>query len=75
MSEFTVAESLERFREGLKKAASLSIEMGKAQDKVEWFLVAQQLHKVLEISMGFINGKALTKSELDIALERTKDLM
>lgn len=75
MSEFTVAESTERLIHGIKKAASLCVEMGKAQDRVEWFLIAQQLNVSLQKSKEFIIGPALTKQERHLWLEKTKDLM
>lgn len=75
MSEFSLLESRERFVEGLKRAASNAVDMGKAQDKAEWFLIAQQLNEMLKAGIKIIDGKTLTPLERELALEKTKELM
>ena len=69
MSEFTITESKERLVEGIKKAADRALEMGKAQDRVEWFLIAQQLHLAMKKSIEYINGEPLTAYETELWLE------
>lgn len=57
-------ESIERFREGMKKAASRARELGSAQKDRNWNKLAFQLEKILLQGMDIFGQKALSEQEI-----------
>lgn len=64
MSEMNAVESIERFSEGMKKAASRARELGAAQKDRNWNKLAFQLEKIMDQGMNIFKQKALSESEV-----------
>lgn len=64
MSEMNAAESIERFSEGMKKAASRARELGDAQRDRNWNKLAFQLEKILSQGIDIFKQKSLSEAEV-----------
>lgn len=71
MSEMTLAETADRWTNGLKKAASRCRELGKAQGKsVMWDQIADSLDKTRTMGETVIVTKALSRSAVLESMDR-----
>lgn len=66
-------ESIERFEEGLKKAASRARELGKAQSNTNWEKVALGLDQMRSNGMAMYHAKAISRAAA-IALLDQKEI-
>ncbi len=64
MSDMNAAESIERFSEGMKKAASRARELGEAQRDRNWNKLAFQLEKILAQGIDIFKQKSLSEAEV-----------
>lgn len=70
-----LSESIERFEEGLKKAAARARELAKAQKYNKWMELAAQLDKIRAQGMSIIRAKALTRKEELVAVDRVQNVL
>jgi hypothetical protein len=54
---------MERFSEGVKKAASRARELGDAQKNRNWYKVAFMLEKLLANGTAMFNGKSISRQD------------
>jgi hypothetical protein len=70
MSDMQIAETTERWREGLKRAASRAREIGVAQGKPDmWNKIADSLDGIRSKGDAMIAGKALTRAQVLAAID------
>lgn len=72
MSEMTPIESIERFVEGLKKAASAARELAALQKYPIWLQVATNLEMIRVQGMEIVQSKPLTETELNEEFEKLR---
>lgn len=70
MSEMNSAESFERFREGILKAASRALELGRVTKVNHWNHVAHHLRVVLENGTKMYNQRALSETQVEEVAKR-----
>jgi hypothetical protein len=70
MSDMTAHEAVERFDQGMKKAASRARELAAAQKNRHWNKLAFQLEKIRDEAMRFYAAKPLTEQEVTRIVER-----
>lgn len=63
MAEMLPIESMERFSEGLKKAASRARELGDAQKNRNWYKIAFMLEKLLHNGTEMFKGKSISRQD------------
>lgn len=63
MSIMEKNESMERFTEGLKKAASRARELGKAQKNNSWFQVAHHLDGLRKNGETMFSSRQISRQE------------
>lgn len=75
MVDMTLNESMERFREGIKKAASRSRELGILQKNSNWTKIAFQLEKLLHNGNKLYSGHAISRGEALKILDSRENVM
>lgn len=75
MSDMQEQESIERFIEGMKKAASRARELAAAQKNNDWLNVAKMLDGVRVNGIKLYNGRSMTRQDtLALLDQRQKGL-
>lgn len=69
LSKFTEQETVERFIEGLREAASIARKLAKVQKKQKWVQVAHILDNVVNKGRQFIESKALARQDVLVMLD------
>lgn len=75
MSEMEKNESIERFTEGLLKAASRARELGKAQKNSAWQAVATQLDMLRSNGLKMYKAKGISRQVALDMLDRREQKM
>lgn len=70
MSEMTPQESIERYNEGLKKAASRARELGKLQKNKYWDQIANSLDGIRDQGLKLFYGRPLTEQEVQQMIDK-----
>lgn len=74
MSEMQESETIERFVEGLKRAASRARELAAMQKNDTWYTVATSLDNLRISGTKIFRGRALTRQDaLKMLDDRVKD--
>jgi len=63
MSDMEKNESIERYREGLKKAADCCRQLGAAQKNRQWNQIAFNLEGILQKGMTIYRNKSISRSD------------
>ncbi len=75
MTEMNDSETVERFVEGLKMAASRCRELGAAQGKVDWLNIAASLDQIRSKGLLMMQAKELSREQILASLNvREKNL-
>lgn len=75
MSDMTDGETIERFREGLTKAAARARELAMAKGSANWLKVASMLDAMREQGTAVHNSKPLTRTEVVNMLDARQKTM
>lgn len=75
MSDMTLQESMERFTEGMKKAASRARELGDAQKNRSWYKIAFNLEKLMEHGVAMYKAKAISRQDALAIVDRREAMM
>lgn len=75
MSDMSLMESMERFSEGIKKAASRARELGDAQKNRNWYKVAFNLEKLLENGTTMFKAKAISRQDALSMIDRRESML
>lgn len=70
MSDMTLQESIERFNEGLKKAASRARELAVAQKNNNWRTIADNLDGIRHKGRTLYQSHALSRQETLVIADR-----
>ena len=75
MSDMSLQESMERFSEGVKKAASRCRELGDAQKNRNWYKIAFNLEKLLSSGTEMYKSKAISRNDALAILDMREKTM
>lgn len=75
MSDMERAESMERFREGLKKAADCCRQLAAAQKNRDWTKIAFNLEGVLQNGVKIYQSKSISRNDALSMIDRKVQTM
>jgi hypothetical protein len=75
MSDMERVESIERYREGLKKAADCCRQLGAAQKNRQWNQIAFNLEGILQKGTTIYRNKSISRSDALAMIDRKVEIM